>query len=106
MDLMLPGDELEFYRKDILDLTQKETEAITNKREYIEDWIGISETFIFHMITYYDTENRSCGTLNSLFIDCPSRCIHNLIIKRKMMQLTCNTNMLHFQDGRQRHLGF
>ena len=36
MDLMQTGEELEFYHKGILDITQKEAEAITIKGEYIE----------------------------------------------------------------------
>jgi len=41
MDLVQPGDELEFNRKGKLDLTQREAEANTIKGEYIGDWIGI-----------------------------------------------------------------
>ena len=43
MDLMQPGEELEFYRKGILDLTQRGAETITTKLEYIGDCIGIPE---------------------------------------------------------------
>ena len=42
-DLMQPGEELEFYRKGILDFTQKLAEAITTKGEYIGDWIDIPQ---------------------------------------------------------------
>ena len=37
MDLVQPGEELEFYRKGILDLTQRGAEAIMTKEEYIGD---------------------------------------------------------------------
>ena len=43
VDLVQPGEELEFYRKGILDLTQRGAEAIMTKGEYIGDWIGIPE---------------------------------------------------------------
>ena len=49
-DLMQPGEELEFYRKGILNLKQRGDEAITTKGAYIGDWIDISEIFIFHLI--------------------------------------------------------
>jgi len=47
---MQPGNEPEFYRKGILDLTYRGAEAIMTKRGYIGDWIGIPEIFIFHLI--------------------------------------------------------
>ena len=50
MDLGQPGDELVFYRKDMIDLTQRGAEAITSERENIGDWIGIPVVFIFHLI--------------------------------------------------------
>ena len=50
MDLVQPGEELEFDRKSILDLTQRGAEAITTKGEYIGDWIGIPKISIFHLI--------------------------------------------------------
>ena len=49
MDLVQPGEELRFYRKGIIYLAQR-AGAITAKGEYIEDWIGISETFNFHLL--------------------------------------------------------
>ena len=47
---MQPEEELEFYHKGILDLTQRGAEAITAKGEYIGDWISIFEIVIFHLI--------------------------------------------------------
>ena len=48
--LVQPEEELEFYHKDILDLTQRGAEAIMTKREHIGDWISIFEIVIFHLI--------------------------------------------------------
>ena len=50
IDLVQPGEELEFYRKGILYLTQRGAEAIMIKGEYVVYWIGIPEIFIFHLI--------------------------------------------------------
>ena len=49
-DLMQRGEELKFYRKSILDLTQRGAEANMTKGEYIGDRIGIPEIFISHLI--------------------------------------------------------
>ena len=50
MDLVQPGEELEFYSKCILDLSQRGAEAIMTKREYIGDRKGVFDIFIFHLI--------------------------------------------------------
>ena len=72
IDLMQPGEELKFYRKSILDLTQR---GLKPSRRVYWRLLGIPEIFIFiwYVVTYYDTNSWSCGTLYELFIELPSR---------------------------------
>ena len=42
VDLVEPGENIEFYRKGILNLTKWGAEANTTKREFIGDWNDIS----------------------------------------------------------------
>ena len=54
MDLVQPGEELQFYRKGILDLTQRGAEANTAKGDCILKigmvFNGIPEILIIHLI--------------------------------------------------------
>ena len=59
MNPMLSGDEKELYHRGMLDITQRWTEAITSKGEYIEDGknvflrLGIHFDLIYNNLLSY-----------------------------------------------------